>query len=276
MKLSGIAALYMTSPEWTALSQNSKRIYTQTLRHLDTIINKNADDITRPVIIDLRDRLFHKRGTCRNALSLLNNILSYGYDRGLCKYNHAQRVKGQPRPKSIARWSLEECQLFLKDAPDYVRLAFLLALYTGQRRGDLVRMEWSQYDGQTIKVLQEKTRRFLTIPVHPQLKAELDKAKLIKHTDPYILHNTQGDRMTAMYLTVLVRERAIRLGMENRSVHGLRKTAGAMLAELGCTPHQIMSILGHKTLKEVTHYTEEADQKRMGQEAMDKWETVSI
>ena len=32
--------------------------------------------------------------------------------------------------------------------------------------------------------------------------------------------------------------------------HGLRKAAGRRLAEAGCTAHEIMSVLGHKTLSE--------------------------
>ncbi|WP_143296016.1 tyrosine-type recombinase/integrase, partial [Acetobacter sp. DsW_059] len=56
------------------------------------------------------------------------------------------------------------------------------------------------------------------------------------------------------------------------SPHGLRKAAGRRLAEAGCTPHQIAAILGHKTLAEVMRYTRSAEQKKMAQEAMDKFE----
>ncbi|WP_244980659.1 tyrosine-type recombinase/integrase [Acetobacter thailandicus] len=59
------------------------------------------------------------------------------------------------------------------------------------------------------------------------------------------------------------------------SPHGLRKAAGRRLAEAGCTPHQIAAILGHKTLAEVMRYTRSAEQKKMAQEAMDKFEKVS-
>jgi integrase len=54
-------------------------------------------------------------------------------------------------------------------------------------------------------------------------------------------------------------------------LHGLRKSAGRSLAEAGCTAHQIMAILGHKSLAEAQRYTREADQKRLAQQAMDKW-----
>jgi integrase len=53
------------------------------------------------------------------------------------------------------------------------------------------------------------------------------------------------------------------------AAHGLRKAACRRLAEAGCTPHQIKAISGHKTLAEVTRYTDAADQKRLAMAAME-------
>ena len=41
------------------------------------------------------------------------------------------------------------------------------------------------------------------------------------------------------------------------SLHGLRKAACRRLAECGCTVHEIASISGHTTLKEVERYCRE-------------------
>ncbi len=54
--------------------------------------------------------------------------------------------------------------------------------------------------------------------------------------------------------------------------HGLRKAAGRRLAEAGCTAHEIMAVLGHKTLTEAERYTREADQVSLATEAMTKLE----
>jgi hypothetical protein len=40
------------------------------------------------------------------------------------------------------------------------------------------------------------------------------------------------------------------------------------LAEAGCSPHQIMAITGHKSLKEVEVYTKAAGQKGLAKSAM--------
>jgi integrase len=56
-------------------------------------------------------------------------------------------------------------------------------------------------------------------------------------------------------------------GLKHCSAHGLRKAAGARLAELGCSAHEIASMLGHDTLKEVVRYTKAAKQKMLAQAA---------
>jgi hypothetical protein len=43
-----------------------------------------------------------------------------------------------------------------------------------------------------------------------------------------------------------------------------------MLAEAGCTPHQIAAITGHATLAMVQKYSKAAEQKRLATEAMAK------
>jgi integrase len=48
----------------------------------------------------------------------------------------------------------------------------------------------------------------------------------------------------------------------------MRKAAARRLADAGCTPHQIMAITGHRSLKEVTRYTRAAEQRRLAQAAM--------
>jgi integrase len=46
------------------------------------------------------------------------------------------------------------------------------------------------------------------------------------------------------------------------------------LAEVGCEPHEIMAITGHKTPAMVTHYTNRANQKLLADRAMEKWKTA--
>ena len=56
------------------------------------------------------------------------------------------------------------------------------------------------------------------------------------------------------------------------SAHGLRKAAATRLAEAGCTDHEIMSITGHRTHKELQRYTEATRQKVLADNAIRKFQ----
>jgi integrase len=76
----------------------------------------------------------------------------------------------------------------------------LLALWTGQRQGDLLRLTWKAYDGTVIRLRQSKSigrrRRVVEIPVGAPLKAALDAAAKSKRS-PIILLNSDGHPWTS-------------------------------------------------------------------------------
>jgi integrase len=144
------------------------------------------------------------------------------------------------------------------------RTAYALALYTGQRRGDLARMVWPNVDVSrgSIMVLQEKTGVELEIPIHPLLQAALDAFPM---RDVSILRTSSaslGNLMAAAIDTA---------GLPNRCVlHGLRKAAARRLAEAGATPHQIAAVTGHRSLEEIERYTKMAAQRGLAAAAIRK------
>jgi integrase len=87
-----------------------------------------------------------------------------------------------------------------------------------------------------------------------------------------ILLNSYGDPWPPDSLRCAFKRRCAKIGITNRTIHGIRKTTASILAEMGCTTLQIMAITGHQTMKEVVRYTVEAEKKKMAMEAMDKWQ----
>jgi integrase/recombinase XerD len=65
-----------------------------------------------------------------------------------------------------------------------------------------------------------------------------------------------------------VKDWCTQAGIPHCSSHGPRKASATRLAEAGCSPHQIMAITGHKSLKEVEAYTKAAGQKGLAKSAM--------
>jgi integrase len=150
------------------------------------------------------------------------------------------------------------------------RLAFALMLYTGQRRSDVHRMTWIDVSEGTIRVVQQKTGRKLTIPLHRDLLAVLAVANRDHVT---IINAEYGKPFTVDGFSQWIRDAITAAGLPlETQPHGLRKAAGRRLAEAGCTAHEIMAVLGHKTLSEAERYTRQADQARLAIKAMTKLE----
>jgi len=96
--------------------------------------------------------------------------------------------------------------------------------------------------------------------VHRDLLAVL----AIAPRDHVTIINTQQDKpFTVNGFGQRVRDAITAAGLPLEcQPHGLRKAAGRRLAEARCTAHEIMAVLGHKTLTEAERYTREADQAR--------------
>jgi enterobacteria phage integrase len=132
------------------------------------------------------------------------------------------------------------------------------------------RMTWVDVSEGTIRIVQQKTGRKLTIPLHRELLGVL---AVSNRDHPTIINTEYGRPFTVNGFSLWLRDAITAAGLPvDCQPHGLRKAAGRRLAEAGCTAHEIMAVLGHKTLSEAERYTRQADQARLAIEAMKKLE----
>ncbi len=77
-----------------------------------------------------------------------------------------------PSSGGFRTWTDAEIEQFEAAHPigTRARLAFALLLYTGQRRGDVIRMGRQHVRGGYLRVVQQKTGAALEIPLHPALQ----------------------------------------------------------------------------------------------------------
>jgi enterobacteria phage integrase len=145
-------------------------------------------------------------------------------------------------------------------------------LYTGQRRSDVHRMTWSDVSDTAIRVVQQKTGRKLVIPLHRRLREVLALAERNRE-HVTIITTEYGRPFTVDGFSQWFRNAITKAQLPiDCQPHGLRKAAGRRLADAGCTAHEIMAVLGHKTLSEAERYTREADQARLATTALAKLE----
>jgi integrase len=146
------------------------------------------------------------------------------------------------------------------------RLALALLLYTGQRRSDVVRMGRQHVRNGVLLVRQFKTNAELSIPLH----ADLQTIIAASAGQMTFLVTEFGKPFTAAGFGNWFREQCDTANLHHCSAHGLRKAAARRLAEAGCSEHEIASITGHASLREISRYTKAADQKRLAIAAMVK------
>ena len=170
-------------------------------------------------------------------------VLSWALDRGLVSANPCARGGRLYRGSRVDKiWTTNDEAAFLKSAPAHFHLPLLLALWTGQRQGDLLRLPWSAYDGTHIRLRQSKTGRRVTIRVGAPLKAALDAAT--KH-GPLILTNSLRRPWTSHGFQASWRIAATKAGIVGVTFHDLRGTAVTRLAIVESTEAEIAYITGH-------------------------------
>ncbi len=178
--LAALIAEFKMAPEFTELSDETRRGYLRHMEALAELSGVQVDDTTRPWALIMRDSM---RATPRNAnyrMTVLCRLLNFAIDRGCRANNPATRIKPLKTGPGYRPWTEAEVSAFLTFHPQGpMHLALMLGLYLGQRRGDVVHMGWSQYDGQAVEVVQSKTGARLWIPAHPDLRRALEKTPMV-------------------------------------------------------------------------------------------------
>jgi integrase len=180
------------------------------------------------------------------AWQILGRALSWALDRGLIDANPCKgggKLYQGSRAERI--WSEADEAAFMAVASPQMRLAMQLALWTGQRQGDLLALTWAAYDGKHIRLKQGKTGRFVTIPVAGALKSLLS-LDLQKSQGGYVMLNpTDGKKWTEDAFRGVWAKEFKRSGLSALTFHDLRGTAVLRLALAGCTVPEIAVITGH-------------------------------
>lgn len=203
-----------------------------------------------------------------NLLRMLRLLFDFAVSDNWVKTNPTAGVKPiRAKSDGFVTWSEEDIAAFEKRwaSGTKQRLALALLLYTGQRRGDVVRMGRQHVGANGLRVTQGKTGVSLVIPMHAALRAELPTTGLT------FLCTAFGRPFTAAGFGNWFRDTVDavpELKGRGLSAHGLRKAAARRLAEAGCSALQIAAITGHRTLKEVSRYTAAADQERLARDAV--------
>ncbi|MBX5010837.1 tyrosine-type recombinase/integrase [Rhizobium lentis] len=256
--LNAIITEYRASTDFTELAPKTQKEYD---RYIDKIRDKFGktpffmleDPRYRGELKKWRDSMADKPRTADYAWTTLARLLSFGRDRGKLKINIAEkggRLYESDRAEKI--WTDELLDRIFAVLDTRMQAAVTMALWTGQRKSDLLKAPITDYDGQHIKVKQNKRGARVKIRAGKPLKDALDellrdrpvsKGKVAAAT---LLTSSHGTPWTADGFDTNW-QRAMKKAKieEDLTFHDLRGTAVTRLAIAGCSIPQIASITGH-------------------------------
>ena len=173
--LEEVFSAYRNSHQWKKLAPATRLNTEKSLRRLAPYMTQDIKRLTRTRLLAILDEA--PAGAAYVFGTRMRALFQFEVERGYLSENpmagvSIPKTEGEHRP-----WTAAELSAFMADDVDeQLRMGILLAYYTAQREGDVLKMRWTDIiEGEAIFVVQEKTGIRLFAPIHPELKAALDK-----------------------------------------------------------------------------------------------------
>jgi integrase len=193
-----------------------------------------------------------KPQTVKHVLALLNRIINFGANKGLCpgpsfkielpKVNNLKTEDLNPEQLSALLQAIEADSNY--QAANFMKMA----LYTGMRRGELFRLQWQDvgFERGFIHIRDPKGGQDEKIPLNTAARELLTNHP--RTGSPYVFPGRGGNQRTDINKQVCRIKEAAGLPKDFRPLHGLRHTFASMLASSGEVDlYTLQKLLTHKT-----------------------------
>ena len=279
---------YKRSVEWKAKSLKTRE---NQGRYLDMIVEVHGHRTVkgvRPVAVyRMRDAFADTPGKANVWLSVFGSLMRHAIRIGQRDDNPALNVPilkiGEHEP-----WPADLLRVCLEEATPMTRLAIVTGLCSGQRIGDVVRMQYGWIKDGMMQFTQGKVRRGgitkdVAVPMHPFWIEELEKLPrrsvtlLYERTGrPFQTTAALQERLRALMAKEAVQQ--VHADLVAREVigegstftfHGLRKNACCYLLERGLNDSEVGEILGMSP-EMVRHYGKRARALMIARGAADR------
>ena len=272
-------AYVKTSPEWKQAEECTRtrdgRIADAFLRQ--RVVESAPDTWGEIPVADLKRRhlkaivasMSDRPHTARRWLIVIRKMIGAALDEEWIESDPAHRLKYRPPPTHGWRaWTWAEMKAFEDHWPigSTPRLCYALTLWLGPRRKDVAALATASIDGDSITFTTHKTGRVVSGHITPMLREVLDASDL---SGPTILKTAYGQPFSEKSLTGRMADWTHAAGLpKGCTIHGLRKTLGALIADSGGSSRQAMAALGHDDLKQAELYSEASDRRMQARDAM--------
>ena len=271
--------IHRHSDKWASLSLRYRQDLEPVFAYLiDKIGKADVSRLTQPDIYDAMEGNRHRIRFANYIPTAVSMLSKLAIRKRWRLDNPAIGIEPLTMPKAKRRphlpwtdWAVEKMRA---QGDPLARLIFEIGVGSVQRPGDWIGFTWGDYDGDTLKLRQNKTDVPLELPCTAALKTALDDAKAALGFAPLpkrrILTTASGAPMTYRYMAdTMLRERK-RLGLLAFDQHALRYRGVMELAWAGCDDDEIASYSGHTTKAMIRKYAGEARQIMRARQAAAK------
>ncbi len=267
--MKGLIANYLESDRWPALAKHTRTGYMRHFRYFEEVMGHIDPATLRTVhVYEMRDGLKDTPTDANRKVGALVTLLGHGIRIGWLDKNVAtgvMQLKGKRPPRKP--WPADKIEAFRAAADVPTRLVFELLLGTGQRIGDVLKMEWTDLEDGGIALRQSKTGTALWIPLTDALATTLAQTPRIGKT---IVAQANGKPASYNLAWRWIMETRELESVQAKAwdIHSLRHTAASEISALpGMTEEHVKAVTGHSSSEMVKLYAGEAMQKARAKEA---------
>lgn len=164
--LSGVIREFETTSKWRKLADSSRKEYRRVLTFWEELYGTcphaalEDKEFRRDVLRWHDDYSAAHPREADNRVTILARVLSWAAKDGPLDRNVLDSFdRAYQGDRSDKIWLPEHVETFMASAEPEMQLALVLALHTGQRQGDILRLAWSNYNGTHLSLRQGKSRR---------------------------------------------------------------------------------------------------------------------
>lgn len=238
--LTSIMALYMVHAETL---RSSKTAMEHAARLSPFIMGKKASE-AQDAVTEMNAKLLGplKPATLNRSIGTLKKALTLAWENRMIRENYGERIKRHVENNQREVFlTVEQVKAIADKASENVRAAIWIAIYTGMRRGEILKLKPEHISGNliTIPAGNTKTLKMRSVPVIKPLIPWLEYIPL-----PI---NFEG-------LKTGFRRAREEAGMPHVHFHDLRHSTASLLAHSGVDLLTISKILGHSTTRMSERY----------------------
>jgi len=226
----------------------------------DVAAGKTAADIKT----GLRGRAIVRggRGTATRTVGLLGGILSFAVTEGIIAVNPARGIKRPADQRREIRLTDDEYRILgeairkAKAESSTAIAAIKILALTGCRRGEIVRLRWSEVDlmARCLRLANSKEGK----SIRPLGRAAVDLLTEMPRTGTYVFPGQSPDRPFSG-LPKAWRRIIATTDLSTLTPHGLRHAYASVAADLGYAEPTIAALLGHATRSMTSRYIHHLD-----------------